>query len=105
MGTKGCLAPIAARTYLVTEQNLASYYDRQAVIDQMIAYIQENESEAELCMQYFQQFITSTQDKITIWAQNTLSDLQTAQNNLRTQVSAMTQMLSDLRYKLSFDLN
>ena len=105
MGTKGCLAPIAARTYLVTEQNLASYYDRQAVIDQMIAYIQENESEAELCMQYFQQFITSTQEKITIWAQNTLSDLQTAQNNLRTQVSAMTQMLSDLRYKLSFDLN
>lgn len=104
-GTNGCLAPIAARSYLVTEQNLASYYDRQAVIDQMIAYIQENESEAQLCIQYFQQFIASTQEKITLWAENTLSDLQTAQANLRTQVSTMTQLLGDIRYKLSFDLN
>lgn len=89
----------------MTEQSRASYYERQAVVDRMLQYVRESENEAEVCLQYFQQFVTSTQEKVTLWAQTTLSDLHTAQSNLHTQVAAMTQLLTDIRYKLSFDLN
>ena len=99
------LEPLAARDFLITEQSLPSYLDRQTVVTELLTCIRDNEAEVDLCMDYFEQFVTNIQEKVDNWANDTKDKLSGVKEKMRKQVGEMCELLQSIRYKASFSLD